>query len=513
MKTDVSRLEKIDARIREILEEWGLHVVPVDFEIVPAQRMFEIMAYALPVNFRHWSRGRDYERLRTIYEHSGAGLPYEMVLNTSPPKAFLMETNPFAVQVLVMTHVYAHVDFFTRNAHFAHVSRDMPVQAYEASRRFDAYEQSYGLSRLEPLCDAGLALQFNVDPERKGGESKEEQIERLYGRDSRQSQADSDFYRLYPRQKSSRPDYTELMHTTPLEPERDVLGYIISSSPKPLEDWEQDVLSVIRAQGLYLYPQIRTKICNEGWAAYWHERIMHRLFQERILTSEEHGYFAQYHSAVLAPNPFQLNPYLVGKRVFADIKSRWDTGRFGKAWRECEDAYQLEHWDTGLNQGEKKIFQVRSLYSDRMFIEHFLTDQLIHDLELYIYHERLRRNGDKELVIVESRPEVIRAQLKELYADGGQPRILVQDGNYRNRGELYLKHSFQDTPLDYEYLQKTLEHVFYLWARTVHLETVEVTQDRTGRISRRKAVHHYDGKSHTQTDVCSGSTCASRSHR
>lgn len=509
MRIDLSRLERIDSRIREILQEWGLNVIPVDFEIVPAQRMFEIMAYGLPVNFRHWSRGRDYERLRTIYEHSGAGLPYEMVLNTSPPKAFLMETNPFAVQVLVMTHVYAHVDFFTMNANFADVSREMPVQAYEAAKRFDAYEQNYGLSRLEPLCDAGLALQFNVDPERKIGESKEEQIERLYGPENREAFGDNDFYRLYPRQKKRRPDYKELVHTTPLEPERDVLGYITAQSPKPLQDWEQDVLSVIRTQGLYLYPQIRTKICNEGWAAYWHEQIMHKLFEEKILSSEEHGYFAQYHSAVLAPNPFQLNPYLVGKKIFQDIKTRWDTGRFGKAWRECEDAYQLENWDTGLGQGEKKIFQVRSLYSDRMFIEHFLTDELIHDLELYIYHERLRRNGDRELVVAESRPEVIRAQLKELYADGGQPRILVQNGNYRNQGELYLKHVFQETPLDYEYLQKTLEHVFFLWGRSVHLETVDVSQDRRGQVTKHKVMHNYDGYSHTQTDLSCGATCDS----
>ncbi|MFO8032588.1 MAG: SpoVR family protein [Desulfohalobiaceae bacterium] len=510
MKIELSRLEKIDARIKEILEEWGLDVVPVDFDIVPAQRMFEIMAYGLPVNFRHWSRGRDYERLRTIYEHSGAGLPYEMVLNTSPPKAFLMETNPFPIQVLVMAHVYAHVDFFNSNQSFEDVSKEMPVQAYEATKRFDAYEQHNGLSRLEPLCDAGLALQFNVDPDwHKKRETREEQIQRLYGDQPQEEQRDLDFFRLYPREKAKHPDYKELVHTTPLEPERDVLGYITANSPKPLQDWEQDVLSVIRSQGLYLYPQIRTKICNEGWAAYWHERIMHRLFQERLLTSEEHGYFAQYHSAVLAPNPFQLNPYLVGKKIFEDIKERWDKGRCGKAWQECEDLYQLEHWDTELMQGEQKIFQVRSLYSDRMLLEHFLTDKLIHDLELYIYEERLRRNRDKELVIVESRPEVIRSQLKELHADAGQPRILVQNGNYHNQAELYLKHYFQDAPLDYEYLQKTLEHIFFLWGRSVHLETVDVIQDRRGRVSKQEVVHHYDGVSHTKTDISSGSICES----
>jgi stage V sporulation protein R len=299
------------------------------------------------------------------------------------------------------------------------------------------------------------------------------------------------------------------VHTTPLEPERDVLGYIASHSPKPLEDWEQDVLSVIRGQGLYFYPQLRTKIINEGWAAFWHERVMRRLFEERFLSPEEHGYYAQYHSAVLAPNPFQLNPYHVGKRIFEDIKQRWDTGRFGKAWKECEDASERASWDTGLNRGTEKIFSVRAAYSDRMLLEHFLTDDLVHDLELYIYRERQRRDGGKDLVIAESRPEVIRGQLKELHADGGQPRILVQDGNYKNQGELYLKHVFEEAPLDAEYLQKTLEHVYYLWGREVHLETTDVVRHRRGEVSRRRVIHHHNGVTHRKTDYYSGSTCDS----
>ncbi len=515
MKNDWQRLEQIDARIREILEEWGLNVIPVEFEIVPAQRMFEIMAYGLPVNFRHWSRGRDYERLRTIYEHSGAGLPYEMVLNTRPPKAFLMETNPFPVQVLVMAHVYAHVDFFTSNSHYQGTSQEMIVQAYEAARRFDGYERHYGLSRLEPLCDAGLALQFNIDPDiHKQPETRAEQIDRLYGAQEESAESRDSFSRLYPREKRSKPDYHQLVHTTPLEPERDILGYLIENSPRPLEDWEQDVLSVIRNQGQHIYPQIRTTISNEGWASFWHERIMRRLFQEHYLSSDEHGYFAQYHSAVLASNPFQLNPYLVGKRIFEDIKERWDTGKFGKEWRECTDAYLKEHWHQNLGLGTQKIFKVRSLYSDRMLLEHFLTDELIHDLELYIYQERQRRSGDKELIIVESRPEIIRAQLKELHADGGQPRILVQDGNFRNQGQLYLKHVFQESPLDYEYLQKTLEHIYFLWGRDVHLETKDVFRSHSGHASTRQVLHHFDGISHTKTDLTTGAVCNScLSHR
>ncbi len=511
---DLERLESVHKRIQEIVEEWGLSVKPTDFDVVPAQRMFEIMAYHMPVNFRHWSRGRDYERIRTIYEHSGTGVPYETVLNTNPPKAFLMETNPFPVQVMVIAHVYAHVDFFIENQYFKKTSEDMIVQAYEAARRFDHYEQLYGVSRLERLCDAGLALQMNIDPDtEKRNETKEEQIDRIYGvNDEEEEVGDDDFFRLFPRKKKKRPDFQEFSRKTPLEPERDVLGYIIANSQKPLQEWEQDVLSVIRSQGIHLYPQARTKIVNEGWASYWHEKIMRRLFEERYLTPEEHGTYAKYHAAVLTFNPFKMNPYLIGKRIIEDIKERWDKGRFGKQWRECEDEYELQNWDTGLNKGAEKILKVRKLYSDRMLIEHFLTDEIINELKLYIYQKRKGRDGRDELVIVEKRPEVIRQQLKELHSDLGMPRIVVQDGNFNDRGEILLKHVFEGVPLDKEYLQKTMEHVYYIWGRKVHLSTVDVEMNSRGGASQKKVIYSFDEEEgHNARELKCGSDCTCHS--
>jgi len=509
---EMRRLEKIDRRIQEIGEENGLDFEPIDFEIVPARRMCEVMAYGLPVNYRHWSFGRDYDRQRTIYEHSGSGMPYEMVLNTSPPKAYLMENNPFVCQVLVIAHVYGHVDFFRMNVNFKKTSRDILAKSYEAAARFGRYEHYHGLSATEPLIDAGQALQFNIDPDiHKKSETRQEQWERLYANKDEAKPGDG-FSELFPQKKKKRPDYREFAHKTPLEPTRDVLGYIIQNSPKPLQEWEQDMLSVIRAQGMYLYPQLRTKIANEGWAAYWHERIMRQLFKEKYLTPEEHGTYTNYHSAVLAPNPFQLNPYYLGKNIFMDIKDRWDKGKFGREWEECDSDYDREHWDTGYGKGDEKIFKVRKIYSDRMLLEHFLTDELIHKLQLYIYEERPRQDGGSDIVVVENDPEVIRYQLKQLHADGGMPRILVQNGNYKQQQELYLVHQFEGSPLETDYLEKTLEHIYYLWGRPVHLQTVDVTVDKQNRQQQQPKVYHYDGEKHTNTDLQCGSTCVSCDH-
>ena len=497
MDKELKRLEKIDLRIQEIAAELGLSVKAIDFEIVPAERMFEIMAYRLPVNFRHWSRGRDYERTRTIYEHSGSGLPYESVLNTDPPKAYLMETNPFSIQVLVMAHVYGHVDFFIENQNFSATPPDILVRSYEAVKRFAEYEQLHGISKMEPLIDAGLALEFNIDPDiHKKRESRKQQIERLSEKQEHQTVTEDDFHHLFPRPKKQRPGRRDLMHQALLEPTRDILGYITENSPKPLQDWEKDVLEVIATQGRYFYPQIRTKIINEGWASYCHEKIMRQLFKEKYLTAEEHGYYARYHSAVLQPHKFQINPYHLGKKIFEDIEMRWDKGRFGKEWKESGDVYEREHWDTKLGEGYKKILAVRKLYSDRMLIEHFLTDDLIHELKLYIYQERQGKDGKRYLVIVENRPEVIRHQLKSFHADMGIPRILIKNVDRKN-GIINLIHKFEDAPLDQEYLKKTLEHVNFIWGRDVHLDTIDVEIDKSGKAKYREVTYRFNGYQHS----------------
>lgn len=529
--SELDRLRKLDLRIREIAQDFGLSVVPIDFEVIPSQKMFEVMAYRFPVNFAHWSRGRDYEKQRTIYEHSGMGLPYEVVLNSSPPRAFIMETNPFPVQVLVLAHVYGHVDFFIENQHMAAAPKDILVSAYESARRFRKYEEKYGLSEVEPLIDAGLALEQNVDPDSFiKRETREEKLARLYGSDDVDSERSAvrrrdGFDEFFPKPPKERPSFAELAHKTPLEPERDVLQYIMLNSPKPLQDWEIDILSVIRSQFACLYPNIRTKIIDEGWATYWHMRIMRRLFEEKLLTPEEHGYYTLYHANVTSYNKLNLNPYLVGLRMLEDIEDRWNKGRFGREWQECDDAWEKEHWDRETENGRQKIFEVRRAYTDRMFIEHFLTDDLIDELDLYVYQVQVNpRTNQEEYVIVERRPRVIRQMLKAAHSDMGIPRVMVEDGNHQGERQLYLKHYFEGTTLNSEYLMKTLEHVWYIWGKPVHLETVEVEEEvEEGQpqfpgfplaTHEKKYIvrYRYDGKKHQREVLEPWGSCATCTH-
>ncbi len=486
MDPELERLNQLDEKIQEIGQNFGLDFFPQEFDVIPAQKMLEILAYRFPVNFSHWSFGRDYEREKTQYEY-GLGIPYEVVLNSNPSRAYLMNTNPFPVQVMVIAHVYAHNDFMKNNSHFKPTRKDMLPSASEAATRFQKYEKRYGLPEVEHVLDSGLSIELNIDPDffiRE--ESEEEQKERLSERPA-VAEIHGPYDDLIGRKKADQPSVDYYNRKTPLEPERDVLIYIINHSPKPLREWERDVLSVLRDQSRYFMPQRRTKLMNEGWATFWHMRIMDRLFKEGLLNQDEHGYYNLYNARVLATNPRVINPYLVGLKIFDDVEDRWNKGRFGREWEECEDPTKKEAWDLGLRQGRRKIFEIRHSYSDRFFIEQFLTEKLVHELNLYLYEGR-QEQDEIRYVISEKDWQRIKRLLISHLTTFGTPLIMVEDGDFKGKRELYLKHAYDGIELDQEYREKTMEHIFYLWNRPIHLESV---------VNEKKVVFTFDGTNHT----------------
>jgi stage V sporulation protein R len=305
MDLELDRITEYDEKVREIAKHFGLDFFPQEFDAIPAQKMLEIMAYRFPVNFSHWSFGRDYEREKTKYEH-GFGLPYEVVLNSNPSRAYLMTTNPFPVQVMVMAHVYAHNDFMKNNFHFKPTRRDILPSASEAAIRFQGYEKRFGQEEVERLIDNGLSLELNIDPDFFIKEENEEQKRERLSTPLAPAEVSGAYEDLIPKKKKERPSDEEYNRKTPLEPERDIMLYIINHSPKPLKEWEKDILSVIRDQSRYFMPQRRTKIMNEGWATFWHIKIMDQLFKEGLLHEEEHGYYNLYTAGswppILAPS-------------------------------------------------------------------------------------------------------------------------------------------------------------------------------------------------------------------
>lgn len=468
---DLVRLTQVDQLIQEIAAEFGLDCMPQEFDLVPAQKMLEIMAYRLPVNFSHWSFGRDYETERTKH-HCGAGVPYEVVFNSDPVRAYLMDTNPFPIQVLVMAHVYAHNDFMKNNRHFQLTRRDMITSASEATARFRQYEEDYGLEEVEKLLDAGMAIQWNIDPdEATHPETEKEVRERLYGW-GKGVPVRGAFDDLLPPKGISTEDKRVLRKKTPPEPTVDLLGYVIEHSPAPLQEWQKDVLGTIRSQAQYFMPYRRTKIMNEGWATYWHEKIMQRLFTEKFLRADDHGYYNLYNARVKGHHSRMINPYLLGSTIVTNIENRWNKGQFGQEYEECHDAERKKNWDLSLKQGRDKIFQIRRTHMDWSFVAEFLTKKIVDELDLYIFAEK-DKHSHYEVVVEETEWMRVKQALVQSLMNWGIPRILVTDGNYQGSLQLYLQHVYEGLPLDDEYCRKTLEHIFFLWGRPVYLETFE----------------------------------------
>ncbi|MCL6557942.1 MAG: SpoVR family protein, partial [Firmicutes bacterium] len=220
-----------------------------------------------------------------------------------------------------------------------------------------------------------------------------------------------------------------------------------------LEDWQLDIMSVIRSEMLYFWPQMETKIMNEGWATYWHLRIM----REVDLDEAEAIEFAKMHSGIIQTSRIRLNPYTLGLQIFEDIEKRWDN----------PSPEEKEKYGRPGGEGREKIFEVRSTENDISFLRNYLTKELIEDMDMYLY-----KKVGYDWKIVDKDWEKVRDGLVKNLTNCGYPTVVVEDGDFNKRGELFLKHMFEGTELDVYYVEKTLPHVYTLWGRPVYLETV-----------------------------------------
>ncbi|MEK7596307.1 MAG: SpoVR family protein [Patescibacteria group bacterium] len=482
-KSEIRRLEIIEKRVRELAEEFGLLTTDILFEIVPSQRMLEGMAYGFPANFSHWSFGRDYEKMRTIYDHSGAGIPYEVVWNFDIPRAFVVETNPFALNALIVAHVYGHVDFFLASRYCQHGRSfsDIAEEARNAAQRFREYEAKYGKEKVEKTIDAGISIRWQEHPDLFFEENLDNDAarEHLIMREREKLKRARDFYSEFKKLETKEEIeniQNYLRHSaelTPPEPIHDLLGYVVRYSAA-LHSWQRDILSVIRNQSRALSPNARTKMLNEGWATYWHVRIMRKLFEEGFLTKEEHGVFNSFHSGVTRDHKLGFNWYRLGPMLYEYVEERWNKGQFGKEYDECENPIEKVYWDKKAGKGTEKIFSLRSLYNDRMAVEEFFTDEFIWRNKLFIFKREINeQTGDISYVIVERSPETIRQMLKKQFASPlGTQQIVITNSDYHRRGELCLKHHYYGIEFDGLYRDGTLQNLYFLWGKRVFLETV-----------------------------------------
>jgi stage V sporulation protein R len=451
----------------------GLDFYEVIFEVVDYEEMNQIASCGgFPVRYPHWRFGMEYEQLAKSYTY-GLQKIYEMVINNDPCYAYLLQSNDAVDQKLVMAHVYAHCDFFKNNLWFSRTNRKMMDEMANHGTRVRAYMERHGEEEVEGFLDACLSLEDLIDPHaafirrrrEKPDPALEEEREEVGVRRLR-SKAYMDGYinpaQFLEEQKQRLAAEQEKEQRFPEDPEKDVLWFLIEHAP--LKTWQRDVLAMVREESYYFAPQRQTKIMNEGWASYWHARIL----TERALKDAELIDFADHHAGTMGMRPGRLNPYKLGMELFRDLEERWNKGRFGPEYEACDDQEARAAWDQQLGLGREKIFEVRHTYNDIGFIDAFLTEDFCREQRLFTYAYNRRQDHYE----IESREFAqVKRQLLFSLTNFGRPAILVQDGNYRNRGELLLAHRYEGVGLQMDYAQDTLRNIQHLWGRPVHLET------------------------------------------
>jgi stage V sporulation protein R len=488
---DLNELRDWIKKIEGHARSYGLDFFPVVFEMVDFNAMNEVASYGgFPVRYPHWRFGMQYQYMEKSYSY-GLHKIYEMVINNNPCYAYLLDNNKMVDQKMVAAHVYAHCDFFKNNAYFGHTNRRMIDEMANHGNRIRTYAARHGIEAVESFLDTCYSLENLIDPHSvftpagagvsEQGPAEEQDVPRI------KSKSYMDPYINPPdyiKQKKAEMEEVRLRESSfPPKPEKDILMFLLHFAPVP--NWQRDILQIVREEAYYFAPQAQTKIMNEGWATYWHTKIM----TEKCLDDSELIDYADHQSGTLGVQPGQINPYKLGYELYKDIEHRWNTGRFGKEFEECDDLVEKANWNKDVGQGLEKIFQVRGIYNDMNFIDDFLTDNFCRDQKMFTY----KLNEKTGMYEIDGRSTAkIKEKLLFSLTNLGQPYITVVDGNYENRGEMYLKHRHDGVDLRLDYARATLERIYSIWSRPVHLQT---------EVGGSASLHTFDGSGHKERTI------------
>ena len=490
----VDELRIVQDQILEHALAYGLDPFRTVFELISHDEMNEVAGYGgFPTRYPHWCFGMEYEELRKGYNY-GLSKIYELVINNDPCYAYLMKSNAMVDQKMVIAHVYGHSDFFKNNMWFSQTNRKMIDEMANHGTRIRRYVERYGEENVEQFLDAALSLESLIDYHSVYSPGRQRSRYDFSGEEESQKEVQRFRSKGYMDRYINPPEFLENQKTKieeemrkkkrfPEEPVRDVLEFLIEYAP--LENWQRDILSIVREEAYYFAPQALTKIMNEGWATYWHSMLM----ANKVVDASEVVDFADHHSSTLGTQPGVLNPYKLGVELWRDIEDRWNKGKFGQDYEECDDLEMKRTWNRELNEGRQKIFEVRKIYNDLTFIDHFLTKEFAVQQNLFVY----KHNSQSDQHEISDRDfEAVKKNLLFRLTNRGHPMIQVVEGNFRNRAELLLEHAHEGSDLDIRLAQDTLAKLHRVWQRPVNLKTVLDDQVK---------IYSFDGEGHKEETV------------
>jgi stage V sporulation protein R len=447
MLTTDSDLISYSRRIEELATRLGLDFHPVDFELVPNNFMMEIAVYGLPVRMPHWSFGVRYIH-QLIRQGMGHSRIFEVMFPGDPCHAYLVSNNTLPENTLVVAHVLGHADFAKRNHLFTRFMEmaggHILEQAAARAHRIEAALQAYGQERVESVLDAALALEPHIDV-------NQDLHRPLYPTETKSADDDTPppdrfrhRYLQLPGEPMPLPRKTKAHEPSiPPQPEYDLLWFIAHYAPD-MEGWERDIFLAVREESFYFYPVFACQIMNEGWASYWHARLLR---EADFLPGDLYLSAIKAHSDVVRPYAAEsqlalaINPYHLGFSMWEDIIEK---------------------------EGIEAARRICSEEDDFGFVRNYLSEELIDKLELFIYETR----DDGGIRIADRDVHAVREAILAPKFNYGAPRIAATRLNFDGSLELVHDHASDGRGLDARRAERVLEYIARVWRRPVTLQTV-----------------------------------------
>ncbi|MDF2462719.1 MAG: stage sporulation protein R-like protein [Ramlibacter sp.] len=468
-------IETYFEQIKRTAHRFGLDTYPVQLELISAEQMLDAYAsVGMPVNYRHWSFGKQFIASEKNYRRGHMGLAYEIVINSDPCIAYLMEENTMPMQALVMAHAcFGHNSFFKGNYLFRMWTDASSIIDYlvYAKAYISECEERHGIDTVEELLDACHSLMhYGVDRYRRPQKISmvEEEIRRK-DREAYLQQQVNDLWRTLPKSqgKQSKKEHRRF----PEEPQENLLYFIEKNAPL-LEPWQREIVRIVRKIAQYFYPQRQTQVMNEGWATFWHYTLLNDLYDQGLLTD---GYMMEIlssHTNVVFQPPVThpaysgINPYALGFNMFTDLRRicekptdedrQWFPDIAGSDWHKTLD-YAMRH------------------FKDESFIGQYLSPRMMREFRLFsVVDDATQKELEVAAIHDDSGYRHVREALSRQYDLGArEPNIQVWNVNLRGDRSLTLRHTrHNDRPLD-NGAEEVIKHVARLWGFRVRLESVD----------------------------------------
>ncbi len=477
-------VERYHEVIRRTASRFGIDTYPNQLEIITAEQMMDAYAsVGMPVNYRHWSYGKEFISTEKNYRRGHMGLAYEIVINSNPCISYLMEENTMAMQALVIAHAaYGHNSFFKGNYLFRMWTDAASIIDYlvYAKNYVAACEERHGIDTVELFLDSCHAL-MNHGVDRYRRPSRKSLAQELSERKEREAYAQqqvNDLWRTLPR-RSEKADDISANRRFPEEPQENLLYFIEKNAPL-LEPWQREIVRIVRKIAQYFYPQRQSQVMNEGWATFWHYKLLNTMYDEGWLTDGVMIEWLKSHTNVVyQPRVGDrgysgINPYALGFAMYNDIQ------------RICQNPTEEDRqwfpelagspWLPALDHAMRN-------FKDESFIGQYLSPKLMRDLRLFAIHDDEKKSEIEVAAIHdESGYRRVRELLSQQYDLGSrEPNIQVWNVNLRGDRSLTLRHfQHKDRPLA-DSASEVLKHVARLWGFAVHLESANAKGDITKR--------------------------------